>query len=112
MSLSATGFYRTPKIGYDRKTWTGMPFYYFCYGAAVSEVPDHWSHHLADTLAAGRGLCDERLARLLCEEGPDCIAEIVVSQIGWMRSCSRPSEFHGLSGLVSSGEACIYNIGK
>ena len=38
VSLSAAGFYRTPKIGYDRKTWTGMPFYYFCYGAAVSEV--------------------------------------------------------------------------
>jgi xanthine dehydrogenase large subunit len=36
--LSATGYYRTPKIGYDRKTWTGMPFYYFCYGAAVTEV--------------------------------------------------------------------------
>src|SRR2546422_4726332 len=38
VSLSATGFYRTPKIGYDRKTWRGMPFYYFCSGAAVSEV--------------------------------------------------------------------------
>src|SRR5437870_444281 len=38
VSLSAIGFYRTPKIGYDRKTWRGMPFYYFCYGAAVSEV--------------------------------------------------------------------------
>src|SRR5437773_9204967 len=38
VSLSATGYYRTPKIGYDRKTWTGMPFYYFCYGAAVTEV--------------------------------------------------------------------------
>src|SRR5438105_4610258 len=38
VSLSATGFYKTPKIGYDRKTWSGMPFYYFCYGAAVSEV--------------------------------------------------------------------------
>ena len=38
VSLSATGFYRTPKIGYDRKTWSGMPFYYFCYGAAVAEV--------------------------------------------------------------------------
>jgi xanthine dehydrogenase large subunit len=38
VSLSATGFYRTPKIGYDRKTWRGNPFYYFCYGAAVSEV--------------------------------------------------------------------------
>lgn len=38
VSLSATGFYRTPKVGYDRETWTGRPFYYFCYGAAVAEV--------------------------------------------------------------------------
>jgi xanthine dehydrogenase large subunit len=36
--LSATGFYATPKIGYDPKTMTGRPFFYFCYGAAVSEV--------------------------------------------------------------------------
>lgn len=38
VSLSATGFYATPKIGYDVKTLTGRPFFYFCYGAAVSEV--------------------------------------------------------------------------
>lgn len=38
VSLSATGFYRTPKINYDRKTFTGRPFYYYAYGAAVSEV--------------------------------------------------------------------------
>jgi xanthine dehydrogenase large subunit len=37
-SLSATGFYRTPKINYDRKTFSGRPFFYFAYGAAVSEV--------------------------------------------------------------------------
>jgi xanthine dehydrogenase large subunit len=36
--LSATGFYRTPKIAYDRTTMTGRPFYYFAYGAACSEV--------------------------------------------------------------------------
>jgi len=36
--LSATGFYRTPKIHYDRTTFSGRPFYYFAYGAAVSEV--------------------------------------------------------------------------
>ena len=36
--LSATGFYATPKIHYDRKTLTGRPFFYFAYGAAVSEV--------------------------------------------------------------------------
>jgi len=38
VSLSATGFYRTPKIHYDRETMSGRPFYYFAYGAAVSEV--------------------------------------------------------------------------
>jgi xanthine dehydrogenase large subunit len=38
VSLSATGFYATPKIHYDRKTFTGRPFFYFAYGAAVSEV--------------------------------------------------------------------------
>jgi xanthine dehydrogenase large subunit len=37
-SLSATGFYKTPKIHYDRATFSGRPFYYFAYGAAVSEV--------------------------------------------------------------------------
>jgi xanthine dehydrogenase large subunit len=38
ISLSATGFYRTPKIHYDRAIHQGRPFYYFAYGAAVSEV--------------------------------------------------------------------------
>src|ERR1700730_12575370 len=40
--------------------------------ALGAETPDHWSHHYADTLTAGRGLCAEPLARLLCEEGPHC----------------------------------------
>ncbi|ETW97436.1 MAG: hypothetical protein ETSY1_22670 [Candidatus Entotheonella factor] len=38
VSLSATGFFRTPKIHYDRETFSGRPFLYFAYGAAVSEV--------------------------------------------------------------------------
>ncbi|MGE4480279.1 xanthine dehydrogenase molybdopterin binding subunit [Acidocella sp.] len=38
VSLSATGFYATPEIHYDRKTHAGRPFYYFAYGAAVAEV--------------------------------------------------------------------------
>ena len=38
VQLSATGFYRTPKIHYNRKKARGRPFYYFAYGAAVSEV--------------------------------------------------------------------------
>ncbi len=38
ISLSATGYYRTPKIHYDRETFSGRPFFYYAYGAAVSEV--------------------------------------------------------------------------
>jgi xanthine dehydrogenase large subunit len=38
VSLSAAGFYKTPKIHWDRTTGRGHPFYYFAYGAAASEV--------------------------------------------------------------------------
>ncbi|HEY4969228.1 MAG TPA: xanthine dehydrogenase molybdopterin binding subunit [Steroidobacteraceae bacterium] len=36
--LSATGFYRTPKIHWNKQTQVGRPFYYFAFGAAVAEV--------------------------------------------------------------------------
>jgi len=38
ISLSATGYYRTPRIHWDRTTLIGRPFFYYAYGAAVSEV--------------------------------------------------------------------------
>ena len=38
VSLSATGFYKTPKIHYERESFSGRPFFYYAYGAAVSEV--------------------------------------------------------------------------
>jgi len=38
VSMSATGFYRTPDITFDRATGKGKPFHYFAYGAAVSEI--------------------------------------------------------------------------
>ncbi|WP_170607332.1 xanthine dehydrogenase molybdopterin binding subunit [Ruegeria arenilitoris] len=38
VSLSATGYYKTPKIEWDRIKGQGRPFYYFAYGAAVTEV--------------------------------------------------------------------------
>ncbi|PHR86895.1 MAG: xanthine dehydrogenase molybdopterin binding subunit [Moritella sp.] len=38
IQLSATGFYKTPKIRYNPVTLMGSPFYYYAYGAAVSEV--------------------------------------------------------------------------
>ena len=38
VSLSSSGFYSTPKINFNKKKFKGNPFYYFCYGSAVSEV--------------------------------------------------------------------------
>ena len=38
ISLSSSGFYSTPKINFNKKTFMGRPFLYFCYGAAVTEV--------------------------------------------------------------------------
>ncbi|WP_373504561.1 xanthine dehydrogenase molybdopterin binding subunit, partial [Aestuariivirga sp.] len=36
--LSAAGFYKTPKIHWDRARGQGRPFFYYAYGASVSEV--------------------------------------------------------------------------
>ncbi|WP_370272988.1 xanthine dehydrogenase molybdopterin binding subunit [Pseudooceanicola nitratireducens] len=38
VSLSATGFYKTPDLAWDRKAGTGRPFFYFAHGAACTEV--------------------------------------------------------------------------
>jgi xanthine dehydrogenase molybdopterin binding subunit len=38
VSLSATGFYKTPGIFFDRELGVGNPFYYYSYGMSVSEV--------------------------------------------------------------------------
>jgi xanthine dehydrogenase large subunit len=38
VQLWSDGFYKTPKIHYDKNTLTGRPFYYFSYGAACTEV--------------------------------------------------------------------------
>ncbi len=46
---------------------------------------DHPEHHYADTLAAGRGLCDPAMARLLCEEGPARIREMDAWGVGWAK---------------------------
>ena len=38
VSLSSTGFYKTPKIHWDQNTMKGNPFFYFTWGASISEV--------------------------------------------------------------------------
>src|SRR2546423_448717 len=60
--------------------------------ALGEEEPDHWEHHLADTLKAGRGLCDAALSQLLCEEAPDCIREMDAWGVGWARKDNHISQ--------------------
>ena len=53
------------------------------------EQPDHWTHHLADTIEAGRGLCNEELAAILCREAPERILEMESWKVGWARHDGR-----------------------
>lgn len=57
--------------------------------AVGGECTDHWQHHLVDTLRAGRGLCDPALARVICEDGLDCILEMDTWGVGWARKEGR-----------------------
>ena len=54
--------------------------------ALAEQEPDTWEDHLADTLAAGRGLCDPVLARVLCRAAPERMREMDEWGVGWARS--------------------------
>ncbi len=62
--------------------------------AVGEETPDDWTFHYRDTLASGRGLCNPKLARLLCEEGPDCIRQMDTWGVGWARKDGHISQAH------------------
>src|ERR1700756_1009099 len=53
--------------------------------ALGQQEPDHWTLHLEDTLRAGRGLCNEELAALVCETGPERILEMETWGTRWAR---------------------------
>jgi succinate dehydrogenase/fumarate reductase flavoprotein subunit len=53
--------------------------------ALGAECPDDWRAHLDDTRAAGRLLCNEDLAALLCREAPARIGEMAEWRVGWAR---------------------------
>ena len=53
--------------------------------ALGQQEPDHWTTHLEDTLRAGRGLCNEELAALVCEVGPERIVEMESWGTRWAR---------------------------
>jgi succinate dehydrogenase/fumarate reductase flavoprotein subunit len=66
---------------------------------------DHWRYHLADTLRAGRGLCDPGLARLLCEEGVAVIREMDRWRVGWARD---GSDFRSVQAPGHDRARCVY----
>ena len=53
--------------------------------ALGDQEPDSWEKHYQDTLEAGRGLCNEELAAILCREAIDRIREMDDWKVGWAR---------------------------
>jgi L-aspartate oxidase len=53
--------------------------------AAVLSPEDSFDSHIEDTLRSGAGLCDEDIVRLVVENGPDRIAELVEIGVGFIR---------------------------
>jgi len=74
--------------------------------AAIGEQePDHWTHHLRDTIESGRRLCNEELASALCEEAPSRIRELEDWKIGWAREGIRIKQVMAPGHNI---ERCVY----
>jgi succinate dehydrogenase/fumarate reductase flavoprotein subunit len=76
--------------------------------ALGEEVPDQWDHHLADTLAAGRGLCEASLSELLCKEGPECIRELDGWGVGWARAADGKRHVRQVQAPGHDRPRCVY----
>jgi succinate dehydrogenase/fumarate reductase flavoprotein subunit len=75
--------------------------------AALSELDeDNWSRHLADTIQAGRGLCNHDLAEILCREAPDRIRELDGWGVGWARDGE--GRINGVKAPGHSVRRCVY----
>ena len=73
--------------------------------ALGEEQPDSWETHLDDTLEAGRGLCDEKLSAILCEEAIERIREMDTWKVGWARKNGK------ITGVMAPGHSvprCVY----
>ena len=53
------------------------------------EEPDDWLLHLEDTLEAGRGICNEQLSAMVCQQGPERILEMDRWGTRWAREDGR-----------------------
>jgi L-aspartate oxidase len=51
--------------------------------AAVMFSDDSIAEHIADTLSAGAGICDERAVEVLCTEGPERIRQLIDLGVGF-----------------------------
>lgn len=75
--------------------------------AALGEQqPDDWTVHLADTLKAGRGICNEELAAIVCREAPDRIRELDRWNVGWARDAE--GRINGVQAPGHSIRRCVY----
>ena len=93
--LSASGFYRTPKIHWDKATMTGRPFLYFAYGAAVAEVAvDSWLSWFDDFVVKGNCGADKEKSGTLTLLSPNQqkLASIGLFNLGIFRLGSIDSE--------------------
>jgi len=105
VSLSTTGFYKTPKIDYDRGIGKGRPFFYFAYGASCSEVS-------IDTLS---GEYKVERVDILHDVGTSLNPAIDIGQIeggfvqgmGWLTS---EELLWDQSGKLTSNNAATYKI--
>ena len=105
VSLSTTGFYKTPKIHYDRGMGKGRPFFYFAYGASCSEVS-------IDTLS---GEYKVERVDILHDVGTSLNPAIDIGQIeggfvqgmGWLTS---EELLWDQSGKLTSNNAATYKI--
>ncbi|MDH7799166.1 MULTISPECIES: FAD-binding protein [unclassified Beijerinckia] len=75
--------------------------------AALGEqAEDSWSLHLEDTLKAGRGICNEELAGILCREAPERIRELDGWNVGWARDAE--GRINGVQAPGHSVPRCVY----
>jgi xanthine dehydrogenase large subunit len=106
IQLWSDGFYATPGLHWDAQTLTGRPFYYFAYGAAVSEV-------LVDTLTG-----ESRLLRadVLHDVGKSLNPAVDIGQIegafiqgmGWLTM--EELVWHPQTGMLSTHAPSTYKI--
>jgi xanthine dehydrogenase large subunit len=106
VQLWSDGFYATPGLSWNRDTMTGKPFFYFAYGAAVSEV-------IVDTLTGEHKLL---AADLLHDVGTSLNPAIDIGQIegafvqgvGWLTS--EELVWHPKTGALLTHAPSTYKI--